>query len=788
MPKEITRLTFHLALVCGLLLAAPGTLAAQNEGDQEEAAATEESPAEESSADGVEAVSETITVTATKREQALHDVPISVTVLPAQALEDFGIEGLVEVENVTPNLRINQAFAGYAPQYAIRGVGDQANTDEVNSSPVAIHVNEVANAFPIATTDHIFDIDQVEVLRGPQGDLFGLNTTGGTINLVTAKPTSQFQASLYTELGRYESAKVDAFVSGPMSETTWGRFAVSTSQRGEGWQQHAITGEKHGEEDRGGARASLRYIKNRLLADVEGHYGWDQSDLQASRLIEPFFDVFGREIQAVSASDQVKWSDGQPFGLEGMGRPGNDNESHGLTANITHTGDKLSFTSVTGIQNFDRASWIDVDGAEVKDGDNVRFTDIESFSQEFRLASVTGETYWVVGTNYAEDTVENFYIFDQPDNLAFPAIGGNNTKQDREMFAVFAHVETPINDQWGVSGGVRFTDESRDIVLDGTKLLEDPLGIFAGIYGPGDILTDSIVSCFVFGDCTPGSPFVASVSDSDFSGKAVLTYAPNPDWNLYWSAARGFKSGGFNDTAASVGEQFVPYGPETLNAFEFGAKGGNSDGSLLWNSALFFYDYEDQQTGDSIVDPFFGALGAIVNVPKSEILGLETEVNWRVSQRTTITQSVGFNKGEWSDFQAIDANAVQAQAADPNFPGLFSPVFVDLSGQDIGFPELQYSGTLAVEQPLSNDKNLRFFLDYNYEDKAQTPGEAIVLPAYWIVNARLSLAVNDRFEIGVWGRNILDEDYLNFQGFFNFGLVEVTGMPATYGISLRINS
>jgi outer membrane receptor protein involved in Fe transport len=637
----------------------------------------------------------------------------------------------------------------------------------------------------VTTEGLIFDMENVEVLRGPQGDLFGLNTTGGTINYITARPTDDFQAGVYAEAGNYRSSRLDTFVSGPLAGRWSGRLALSSRRLRDGWQTNAETGESYGEIDLGGARVSARYGGDTVLADIEVHYGWNKSDPVLGRLMAPFTTILGERVEPVDGWTDVGWSDTPAYSTNAS-RPFTDAREIGMTANVNWDLGGLTLFSVTGYQDFDRTGWFDGDASRAKNADWVRSTDVRSLSQEFRIAAQgTGSIYWMAGVYAGVDSIENLFLFDVVDSTIFPVIPGNDTEQERDAWAVFGRAEWSFSPRWQVDLGLRFSRERRSILIDGTKLLADPLGVFAGVYDSGDILTDSISSCFAIGECAPGTPYADSIDDSDWSGKVNLLFSPADPWRFYLSLSRGFKSGGFNDSSASTSIQFLPVRSERLYAYELGAKGRLSGGALHWNTAVFFYDFEDQQVEDFVVDPLFGPLQANTNVPTSELYGFESELLWQITSRLALTQGLGFTDGTFKDFLGIDAAAVSAQGLDPGFQ-FYTPVYLDRSNGAIGFPNWQYNGMLEYQVPFAQRRRIRIAVDYSYESETNQAGEIErVLPAFWLLNARLSYRLSEGLEIGLWGRNLTNTEYLNQWNHWTDAEIQVVGMPRTFGVSLR---
>ncbi len=778
-----------LVVFLGILLTTPVAAQQSDRADGSTATSTpSESPAEDQlENEAKEAFEGQLVITALKKEDDVQKVPISLTSFDQDAMLDLDVDRMISLDRQTPNLQINTDQAGGANAgFQIRGVGFKTDGDEIVSQPVAVHGNEVASPYSATTLGMLFDIQQVEVLRGPQGDLFGLNTTAGAINYVTAKPTDTFTSGVFAELGNFESFKVDAHVSGPLSRTWSARLAVATRQRNEGWQTNVETGEKYGELNTGGTRLSFRHSGERVLADVEIHYLWDRSDSVLGRLVAPYTTVFGEEIEPVTEWTGVGWSEAPAFSTSAR-RPFVDSDTWGMTANINWSLGSLSLVSVTGFQDFKRTGWYDRDGSRTKEADTVRSTDARSFSQEFRLSSkASSPFYWMAGVYYGADELENTYIADIAESRAFPAVIGHDpTLQDRDAWAAFGRGEWSLSERWRIDLGLRYSREKRSISQDATQLLEDRLGVFEGIYVPGDIITNSVTRCLSGGDCTPGVPYADQIDDDDWSGRLSLSFAPSSAWNIYGSIARGFKSGGFNDSAATATAQLLPVGPERLYAYEVGTKALFIDDSLRWNSAVFFYDFKDQQVQDWLVDPLFGPVSANTNVPETEIYGFETEFFWQPARRLSVVQGIGFKRGSFVDFPGIDRAAVEAQDEDPDFE-FYTPVYLDRAGESIGFPELQYNGQIEYLLPVTGRRAFRFLIEYNYVSEEEPPGDSrATLPAHWLVNARVAFRLNNDLEIGLWGRNLLDEQYLVRVGSFLNALTHTVGFPRTFGISLR---
>ena len=750
-----------------------------------------------------------IIVTAQKREQSLQDVPIAVSAFSGEMLQEQGIISTVDLQDITPNLRIQQNFGNGVPNYSIRGVGSLTDVSTTSSSPVAIHVNEVAHPYPVTSTNLLFDLDRIEVLRGPQGDLFGLNTTGGTINFVTSKPTDTFEASILGEYGSWDRYKLEGFVSGPIAENVRGRLAASFNKRDSGWQRNVDTGQKHGAFEKLGVRGTLAAdLSDVFDVELEGHYTRDDSDAAGNRLITTatgtrFFDLT-TFVPTDFITPYANYED-IGFSLDSIFFPGRtpfiDHEGYGGTLRINYDLGGMTLTSVSGYEKFDRLEFLDHDGTLLKLSDQIFESDLEGWSTELRLASNTdGPFSWIVGGNYATDKLDQLTIFEIQDEiiLEFPGVGGQAPKQDRDVWAIFGHAEYAFDNGLTLIGGLRWTEEERKQTNRGTfrfgdgndliGLLLPSFQVGPTIFDQGDLLTDVIVGRPV----PPGGSFSSSIDASDWSGKLSLNYDTD-NWLLYGSVARGFKSGGFGDNAQSVSEGLAPYNEETLIAYEVGAKGKLFDNRLRLNTAIFYYDYQDQQVADSLVDPLFGNLVAQVNAPKSEVYGFEIEGLWHLSDNFTLAQNIGYSKGKFKEFLAVDEAAVNA-AGPP-----FMPVFVDFAGENIGFPELQLNGSATYEFPISGFESGmtgKIVLDYSHESRERgtadyigfvDPSETgpLALDAYTLVNGRISIAKEDDWELTLFGNNLFDTEYLQFRGFFDSAYVEASGQPRSWGVRFK---
>ena len=404
-----------------------------------------------------------------------------------------------------------------------------------------------------------------------------------------------------------------------------------------------------------------------------------------------------------------------------------------------------------------------MDGAEAQGGYRAYLSDLSSFSQEFRLASNSdNQLQWMVGANFATDELQQTTIFDQPDNLLFPAVGGQVPLQERDLWAVFTHLDYSLNDRWSIFGGLRYTDEERTQEKIGTYLFADPLDIFGGFFAvspdlanfvPGALLTDHCVITGGVGNCSNNpQPQTDEIGGEEWSGKLGVNFFMSDDTLLYGWIARGTKSGGFNDVAAANSESYIPSEPEFLNAIELGTKTTLLDGTLRINASAFYYDYEDQQVGGQILSRFFGLLGALVNAPESEVKGGEIEVLWSPNDVLTLRQNVGYLNAKFDTHSSLNGAGITAYRddciaftmancdwvmPDPSAPWYNPNLHVgtnDLSGERFGGPRWSLSGSAELRFAVGSDYELSFYADYNYSEAALSDERAGSRGQFTILN------------------------------------------------------
>lgn len=681
---------------------------------------------------------EEIIVTAQKREQSFNDVGIAVTALSGDEIEALRLFQPVDIAAQTPNLRINNIIANSIPNITIRGIG--LNDYATNNNPAAgVYVDEVYLVSPAMLSFQLHDLARVEVLKGPQGTLYGRNTTAGAVNFIARKPTEEFEAGLSLDYGRFEHAAARGYVSGPLGETLSGRLSVQTVQQGEGHQTNRLTGDDVGELDATAWRGLLQWQPNEgldVLLNVHG--GKDESDVWLVKIDNPFSDEDDGDSDVFRSGASVDTRQ--------------DIESEGAALTINwNLSEQLTLTSISAYEDLDRFHVEDRDATSLEQLDGFFINSVEQWSQELRLSWVSENSVVIGGAYYGSDEVKTRDRFDAGDLLSLLGLEGfqslgNEYRQETDSAAVFVHAEHTFAERWRLTGGLRYTDEQKDFSDAFTYLIAD--GVEAQLF-----------------------PAVANDYDvTDLSGKVAVDYLGFENALLYASVSNGFKAGGFQGQLTFNPADLQAFDEEDVWAYEVGAKLTLAGGALQLNTAAFFYDYTDMQFYGGIFDSPVGTLFGIDNVGDSEIFGAEAELFWRPAEGLDIRLGAGYLDTE------ITKSVVGGVAEGSELPNS---------------PEWNFNGVFRYRWDIGATLTADAQLDFSYQDDVtfdivRQPPEARE-DAYWLYNARVGIgAASGDWMAYLWGKNLADEEYRTQVLFSSVGFGETWGMPRTYGVSLEL--
>jgi len=731
--------------IAGALLAAAGVIIAPSGAwAQTVPAAPQAQPVTDQSA--ATTVDE-IVVTAQRREERLSEVPISITAYSAETLDKTGVVDSRGLTQITPGL--NFQSVGSSAQPVIRGIGS-SGASVGDSSNVATYVDGVYQPFQAANFLNFVDLERIEVLKGPQGTLFGRNAAGGAINIVTRNPSFDFNGRLAASYGSFNERQASAYVSGPLIKDVLA-FNISADIRDSDGYRHDIFLDK-----------DLGYLESRSL---RGKLLWNASDavsVLATAYITRSNDLSTFGNQPLNGNTTARrlipsvLVPTQPNTSALSVVPVNEIDTAGASLKLTVDLGWGTLTSLTAYGENRQYVLTDSDLTPASYSQSEIWFRDDMASQDLILSSNGhGPFSWIVGASYYRE-FGDYLIRSYGGLLTYSATppltyGLNIDEVSIDALAAFGEVTYDITDRLTVMGGVRVSQDTPSF--------------------QGRLLT---VATNTLGPLSSNSKSFDSVTS-----RASIRYKLTETINTYFSFSQGFKSGVFNVNSF----QFAPVEPETVNAFEVGIK-GSLNPALSFDAAAYFYDYSDLQFsafGASALNPL------LQNAAQAEIKGFEANVTARPFEDLTVRAGFAYTDGEYTDFPGAQGFRPTTNAAGVPIGGNTS-FSMDASGQRmVRTPRVQGNLTVAYERPLEN--GALFAADANasytgeiYHDLAGNFRQ----PDFTIVNLKVSYTTPDaRWRGTLYGNNVFDSE--GFAGVLISGLAtSVTyRKPATAGVRLE---
>ncbi|MGH8251883.1 MAG: TonB-dependent receptor [Steroidobacteraceae bacterium] len=682
-----------------------------------------------------------IIVTARKREESLQDVPISVSALSGEMLEEMGVPDLVAIGQSMPNVTLEPSRATNSTLTAfIRGVGQQDPVAGFEGG-VGIYLDDVYMARPQGTVLDIYDVERIEVLRGPQGTLYGRNTIGGAVKYVTRRLPDEAELALKLAAGTYEQIDVIASGSVPVTDMFRAGATLASFQRN-GFGTNLFTGAEQYDKDVLAGRLSFELTPSEnVFIRLAGDYSVDDSTnkdghrltlnaVTGAPVLDDVFDSRGG-INTVPSSITTLDQEVQQGGIA-------------LTADVDlHS--QWAFKSITAYREDDSEAPIDFDSLPDDHFDVPAVYKNDQLSQELQI-NFSGERM---------DGVFGLYYLDANAFDAFDVILGDLgvtsfTLGDfgTETWAAYADVSFQLSEQWAASVGGRYTEDKRVALV----FRETYLGLGSPYFGNAGAVSITVPD-------PDGVPeFTGSRTDTDFTPRVSVSFLPNGDHNLYASWSQGFKGGSFDPRGAygtpEVGDGFDP---ETVDSYELGWKGSFADGRARTAIAAFYADYEDVQVpasvaidtnGDGVDDSF---AGATTNAARATIQGFELEGVFQFTDAFSATLAYGYIDADYDEWLVAVAG-----------------VLTDISGmRDFqNTPETSGNLTLRYEWPIAlfgSDGALALTGAVTHRGDTQQFEYANPLldqASYELYDASLVWTSGDRrYQVGLHGRNLGDEEY-----------------------------
>jgi iron complex outermembrane receptor protein len=722
-----------------------------------------------------------IIVTSTLREKSVQDIPITVAVLGAQQIEKADIHGADGIANHVPGLH----YANFAPGqtlFAMRGVGSFDDGAGLDNS-VALFLDGVYVGRGAGVNFDMFDLERIEVLKGPQGALFGRNTIGGAISVVTAKPADEFAAKIAVTGGNEGIFRLQGLITGPISENLSAKLVVS-HRRHDGFVRNVLLGKSVNDEDRTSIRGQIKLDAGNSEWVVSAD--WMQDETEDNGRFLYVNNPNGADNLAIATGFGSGRSNPQTTAepLEGF----NNRESKGISLNGEIVFDNGTLTTITSYREVDTDWEMPSVGSPLGPSLNAipgRFgigviDDIEeqinTFSQELRWTSNTGgDLEYVVGAYFfTEDTdrPEQFRLDLNTVQGGQVTIGNEFTRTQNEStsYALYGQAQWDFAEQWSLLVGGRYSHDEKDytaiaVNCGNSEAVRAAAGFpnFPNCQGVGGSLR-------IIAETFERS---AKVSFDDFSPMASIQYRPNEDVMLFATISTGYKSGGFAGSQGVAAAATTPVKAEGVTSYEVGLKSTLAGGSVRFNATGFYMDYKDLQIVrfGPVPGSAFGSF-LTTNIGSADIYGAEVELDWAVTDQFTLSGSYAF----------LDTEANELVINGTDFSGL------DLRQA----PKNSFSFTADYDMPLENGMgDVNFNANLNHTDKshndfataAQTLSEAKTL-----LDAQVSwTTASGKYKVALWGKNITDKNYVAHSYFIGPGTIGIWGAPRTYGVTATAN-
>lgn len=678
---------------------------------------------------------EEVVVTAQRRSESLQEVPVTVTAFGADQVQQARIRQIDDVAGLTPGLQFD-AFPASQPRISIRGIGS-SDRGAAGDPSSAVFLDEIYLGRPAAVAFDAFDVERIEVLKGPQGTLFGRNVVGGAINVVSNKPElDRFDAAAELTAGNYSRLEGAGVVNAPFAG---GKAAIRASgawRTHDGYVKNTFTGGDVEDQDTRSGRLTLRVEPRdgvRLQASIDGTR--DRATGPAQHVLD------------LDASDPLSalWRVDRDRKRTAGSENGYQNRD---TWGVRLQGDvDLSFATLTYLGSYRD---LDYHAAYDFDGGNPTFNPAGIYggndetsdfsSHELRLSSLPeSRVRWVAGLyTFRSDT-------DRKDtlviNLGRPGTEIFTQSARLKSYAAFGDVTVPLNDRFSLIGGLRYSKDDKDYRVD-------------------DLAGNALFRA--------DERFDVSVSDSykAWTWRAGLDFKLAERSLIYAMASRGFKSGGFQDTPGSAADARDGFEPEFATQYEIGQKSSFLGGTLVWNNTVYVMKYSDLQTRRTLPN-----LSIVTdNAGKATIKGYETYLAWRPFSGARLVASYGYTDATFDEFEPE--------------PG------VDYAGNRISrTPKHKLVLSPSYDLPLAGGGDLRLAVDYHYEsmifDDNANDGPERRDPTNFFDARAVYTAPGDHWSVSLWGKNLTDEVTRTFQAVFlgaNFGAYNP---PRTFGVTLN---
>ncbi len=745
---------------------------------------------------------EEIVVTARKRAESLQEVPVAVSAFSDQELQNQSIQEFIDIEAQLPGVQIRQAQADPSIALVVIRGQSQADTLLTTDSSVGVYVDGVNLPRQNGLNANIFDLERVEVLKGPQGTLYGRNTTGGAINLITRKPDyAGWHGYIKGAAGNESFTQFSGAVNIPLADTAAARLAVQKTDQ-DGWGKSNFTGNDLYDQDEIFVRGSLMLDPtNRLNILVQADYMDLSEGGAAEKLLQPGGNpldpnntlpvtptiVAGVELGVLNPADipsaanpipgptfvpglmagyqaLVGYTQGDALETDSNADVFSEATLWGGGLTIAYdVTDTIEFKSITGYRDWDTERLLDMDGTPFTILHPRLAVDADFFSQELQLLGSTNRLDWVAGAYYSKEegtdgSVTSAVAVLNPFN---PNVLDGDV--ENSSWALFAQGTYAVTDRLNATVGLRYTEEKKELTSHNRSFNQITQSFVCQV-PPGNLPIDECSADF-------------SDTFSDPSWLVSADYQLRDGLMTYASISKGFRGGGQNLRGSVDPASFTSFEPEVATTYELGLKGDFLDRLLRVNAAAYLTDYEDIQR--SIIVP--GAGGNVVtvltNAAEAEVTGFELEAWLYATESLTLFATAGWIDFEYQEFDSLAQDGV---------------TIIDRSDEDVALPEWEYSLSARYDAAIGRNL-LGVQVDYSWRDdviidpRSAVP-DAVTQDSFGLLNGRIEYDfVGTGLTVALWGKNLTDEEWIatatDFSG--NIGhTIGVVGRPRSYGLTV----
>lgn len=694
------------------------------------------------------ALIEQVLVTARKRSEDSAQVPISMNVVDGSAIEALHLRTLPELVSQTQNVSLFEDFPGAGiPTWIIRGVGLQ-DFNSNNTPTAAVYADGVYQVATVMGNMGVFDIQQAEILKGPQGGLYGRNTTGGAVRLDSHRAVvGENQQAVSLTYGSWQQSQLDGMVNLPLGNDAALRLATQIENGDGGWQHSLPTGERHGEKQRYDIRSWLHWNPaSQWQLDWKVQGGQDDSDIPLGRSIG-LYDALGNFCAAIKAGrrDDQHCMNYGGVNLVSLGKSASvenlalqavngssvfssplnkqTNDYISTLLELAWNGPGFTVKSISSIDHYNYGVALDLDGSIGEYGHRISSSDIEALSEELQVVSSKSSSLdWLLGGVVSDEKFIEHRDFNLRDNVQVGLGQGKlDYHQTTSSQSVYADVSLPLAQQWQLTGNIRYTHEQKH-------------------YRDGNFYLVTTPPYFIVKDVAADYGL-----DQHLSGSFGVQYRQDADTMLYGKLSHGFKSGGFYGGFPSSASEMAPYAAETLQAWEAGLKKVFPAQKLKVNLSAFNYDYRDVQGFVPILNPLTGTyIDHLVNQGDARHYGVELEADWQFGPGWQLRSLLG-----WLDARFIKSSLTT------NIAGQRVPI----EGQRPYAPHWSGNVELQHQQSLAAGYQLRWIASYNFLSDFSGHQSSLIdaavnqLPGYGKFDASISAEANgSAWQFSLWGK------------------------------------